>query len=302
MVGSDAQSRGWVRHNCSMQMHRSLKIALSENEAVKTLAKSALATCLLMSASGLSARANSPVIDGVGCGTGCYSTYQQIGPVSRTRYGYPRVPVAIKTTGGRDPGTSVTKKWIIADCQGKRVGLYGSDSDGADAFWAQAYTESGSPNNCHSACGRAYDQWRLLCRAAGELQVLSSESFRWPTKGVFTSGYGWRRGRMHKGIDIANNEGTPIFAAKDGVVEFADWIKNEGYVVVLTHRDGSKTRYLHCSRLLVTKGQSIRQGVKIALMGDTGTTLQPHLGFEILRPGGVAVDPLRMLPATTKAK
>lgn len=113
--------------------------------------------------------ANSPIIDRVGCGTGCYSIYQQLGPVSRTRYGYPRVAVAIKTTGGRNGETRVTKKWIIADCLGKRVGLYGSDSDGADAFWAQAYTKSGSPNNCHSACGRAYDQWRLLCRAAGEL-------------------------------------------------------------------------------------------------------------------------------------
>ena len=122
-----------------------------------------------MGTSVLPALANSPVIDRVGCGTGCYSSYQQLGPVSRTRYGYPRVPVAITTTGGRNGETSITNKWIIADCQGKRVGLYGSDSDGADAFWAQAYTESGSPNNCHSACGRAYDQWRLLCKAAGEL-------------------------------------------------------------------------------------------------------------------------------------
>ena len=136
--------------------------------ALKNPLKTALSTCLLISASALPSLANSAVIDGVGCGTGCYSSYQQLGPVSRTRYGYPRVPVAIKTTGGRGPDGSIEKKWIVADCSGRRVGLYGSDSDGADAIWANAFTDSGQPNNCHSACGRAYDQWRLLCRAAGD--------------------------------------------------------------------------------------------------------------------------------------
>ena len=125
----------------------------------------------------------------------------------------------------------------------------------------------------------------------------SVQGFIWPTMGVFTSGYGWRNGKMHKGIDISNAIGTPIFASKDGIVSYSNWKRGEGKVIELTHRDGSKTRYLHCSRLLVKKGQSVTQGTRIGLMGNTGTNRQSHLGFEIRRPGGGALDPLRLLPS-----
>ena len=87
----------------------------------------------------------------------------------------------------------------------------------------------------------------------------------WPTKGIFTSGYGWRWGRMHKGIDIANNVGTPIQAAKDGVVVFSGWSSGYGYLVELSHGDGTSTRYAHNGRLIVRKGQVIPQGATISL-------------------------------------
>ena len=135
---------------------------------MKTFAQSALATCLLMSTSGLPALAESVVIEGrSSCGTGCSSSYEQLGPVTRTRYGYPRVPVAVKTTGFErgGGGSKIDKFWIVADCQGKRLGSQARDSDGADAYWSRAYTSPGQPNNY----GRTYEQWRLLCRAAGEL-------------------------------------------------------------------------------------------------------------------------------------
>ena len=68
----------------------------------------------------------------------------------------------------------------------------------------------------------------------------------WPTQGVFTSGYGWRWGRMHRGIDIANSVGTPIVAAQDGRVTFSGWHDGGfGYLVEITHEDGSLTRYAH---------------------------------------------------------
>lgn len=120
--------------------------------------------------------------------------------------------------------------------------------------------------------------------------------FIWPTKGVFTSGYGWRWGRMHKGIDIANNVGTPIFASRDGVVSYAGWSSGYGYLVEIDHGDGSSTRYAHNSRLLVKKGQIVPQGSRISLMGSTGRSTGPHLHFEIRRPGGAALDPMAMLP------
>ena len=120
--------------------------------------------------------------------------------------------------------------------------------------------------------------------------------YQWPTKGVFTSGYGWRWGRMHKGIDIANNTGTSIHAARDGEVTYAGWMGAYGYLVEIAHEDGESTRYAHNSRLMVRKGQQVRQGTRIALMGSTGRSTGPHLHFEIRRRGGGASNPLAVLP------
>ena len=139
--------------------------------------------------------------------------------------------------------------------------------------------------------------WPDLPGFTGSEAFDPSQSFIWPTKGVFTSGYGWRWGRIHKGIDIANNVGTPIFAAKDGVIAFAGWSSGYGYLVEMSHGDGSTTRYAHSSRLLVKKGQMVPQGTRISLMGSTGRSTGPHLHFEIRRPGGAALDPMAMLPA-----
>ena len=119
----------------------------------------------------------------------------------------------------------------------------------------------------------------------------------WPTKGVFTSGYGWRWGRMHRGIDMANNVGTPIQAARTGTVVFSGWHDGGyGYLVTLQHSDGSRSLYAHNSRLMVSNGQEVRQGAVIALMGSTGRSTGPHLHFEIHPAGAGAVDPLTVLP------
>ncbi|MEX1317052.1 MAG: peptidoglycan DD-metalloendopeptidase family protein [Synechococcaceae cyanobacterium] len=119
----------------------------------------------------------------------------------------------------------------------------------------------------------------------------------WPTSGVFTSGYGWRWGRMHRGIDLANNVGTPIKAARHGRVVFSGWHDGGyGYLVTLQHPDGSRSLYAHNSRLMVSSGQEVRQGTVIALMGSTGRSTGPHLHFEIHPAGGTAVNPLNFLP------
>ncbi len=126
---------------------------------------------------------------------------------------------------------------------------------------------------------------------------MSFNGYIWPTKGVFTSGYGWRWGRMHKGIDIAAPIGTPIVAAADGEVVFSGW-NSGGYgnLVDIRHADGSLTRYAHNSRNLVKRGQKVRQGQLIAEMGSTGRSTGPHLHFEIRRPGKGAINPKAMLP------
>ena len=119
----------------------------------------------------------------------------------------------------------------------------------------------------------------------------------WPSKGVLTSGYGWRWGRMHKGIDIAAPIGTPIVAAADGVVVSAGW-NSGGYgnLVEVRHPDGTVTRYAHNNRILVRQGQEVSQGQQISEMGSTGFSTGPHLHFEVHPGGGAAVNPMAFLP------
>jgi len=140
------------------------------------------------------------------------------------------------------------------------------------------------------------DQPRFRNDGSG-FETSGNSAWIWPTKGVFTSGYGWRWGRMHRGIDVANNVGTPIMAARTGRVVFSGWHDGGyGYLVTLEHADGSRSLYAHNSRLLVGTGQEIRQGTVIALMGSTGRSTGPHLHFEIHAPGTGAANPLGFLP------
>ncbi|MEG3834821.1 MULTISPECIES: peptidoglycan DD-metalloendopeptidase family protein [unclassified Microcoleus] len=125
----------------------------------------------------------------------------------------------------------------------------------------------------------------------------SASRFIWPSKGVLTSGYGWRWGRMHRGIDIAGPIGTPIVAASDGVVTYAQWNDGGyGYLVEITHPDGTETIYAHNSRILVQKGQRVAQGEQISEMGSTGFSTGPHLHFEIHPAGQGAINPMALLP------
>lgn len=121
--------------------------------------------------------------------------------------------------------------------------------------------------------------------------------YTWPAKGVLTSGYGRRWGRMHRGIDIAGPTGTPIVAAASGEIISAGW-NSGGYgnLVDIRHPDGSMTRYAHNSKLLVRKGQWVDQGQQIALMGSTGYSTGPHLHFEVHPGGRGAANPMAYLP------
>ncbi|MDB9317896.1 peptidoglycan DD-metalloendopeptidase family protein [Nodularia spumigena] len=124
-----------------------------------------------------------------------------------------------------------------------------------------------------------------------------STSYIWPAKGVLTSGYGRRWGRMHRGIDIANATGTPIFAVADGVVAKSGWNRGGyGILVEIRHEDGTMTRYAHNSRTLVRAGQQVTQGQQIANMGSTGFSTGPHTHFEIHPAGKGATDPIAFLP------
>ncbi len=134
--------------------------------------------------------------------------------------------------------------------------------------------------------------------APGELPPPSVGKIRvsWPLKGRFTSGFGMRGNRMHKGIDLAAPTGTPVRAAAPGKVVYSgSGMRGYGKVVVLKHEKEFSTVYAHNSVLLVKRGQTVKKGQVIARVGSTGWATGPHLHFEVRRRG-VAEDPLGHLP------
>ena len=106
-----------------------------------------------------------------------------------------------------------------------------------------------------------------------------------PTRGAST---------YHKGVDWAVARGTAIYASSGGVVTKAGWGSGYGYVVYIKHPGGAETRYAHLNKVLVSAGQSVKQGQKIALSGNTGRSTGPHLHFELYMNGS-AVNPLKYL-------
>jgi murein DD-endopeptidase MepM/ murein hydrolase activator NlpD len=121
----------------------------------------------------------------------------------------------------------------------------------------------------------------------------SSSGFIWPVNGVVTSGFGWRWGRMHEGIDIVAPTGTSIRAAAAGTVIYAGYMGGYGNIVIIDHGDGLSTAYAHQSAIYVGSG-SVSQGTVIGAVGSTGNSTGPHLHFEV-RVNGSAVDPMGYL-------
>jgi murein DD-endopeptidase MepM/ murein hydrolase activator NlpD len=122
----------------------------------------------------------------------------------------------------------------------------------------------------------------------------SAAGFIWPVHGVLTSGFGWRWGRMHEGIDLAVGVGTPVVAAVAGTVIVAGWLGGYGNLVVIDHGNGVSTAYGHNTSVTVGVGQSVAQGQLIAYSGNTGHSTGPHVHFEV-RINGAPVDPLGYL-------
>ncbi|MBU1487772.1 peptidoglycan DD-metalloendopeptidase family protein, partial [bacterium] len=121
--------------------------------------------------------------------------------------------------------------------------------------------------------------------------VVECPDFIWPVEGEIVSKFGPRGRSFHKGIDIGNPYGTPIYAVASGVVAVSRSMRGYGNVVILTHTHNFDTVYAHNSVNLVKKGQQVKKGQIIARIGLTGRTTGPHVHFEI-REKGLAKDPL----------
>jgi murein DD-endopeptidase MepM/ murein hydrolase activator NlpD len=124
---------------------------------------------------------------------------------------------------------------------------------------------------------------------------LARPQFVFPAKGVWTSGFGYRWGVLHAGIDIANAIGTPILAAADGVVTDAGPTAGFGAWVKIRHSDGTVTLYGHVNTWLVSVGERVMAGDQIATIGNRGNSTGPHLHFSVLRNGTDYVDPVPWL-------
>ena len=119
----------------------------------------------------------------------------------------------------------------------------------------------------------------------------------WPLARLdISSPFGYRRGRVHAGIDLRAPRGTPIRAAAAGRVKFSGYNRGYGQMIVIDHGAGLETAYAHNQRNMVQKGQRVQQGMTIATVGNTGNATGYHVHFEIRRYGR-ALDPARQLQA-----
>ncbi|MGH3520552.1 MAG: M23 family metallopeptidase [Haloechinothrix sp.] len=131
--------------------------------------------------------------------------------------------------------------------------------------------------------------------AAEKAAKAAAKKFVKPAEGRFTSGFGARWGTSHNGIDIANSIGTPIVSVAKGKVIEAGPASGFGLWVRVEHEDGTVTVYGHMNEILVSPGQQVKAGEKIATIGNRGQSTGPHLHFEVWQGGSNKVDPLSWL-------
>jgi murein DD-endopeptidase MepM/ murein hydrolase activator NlpD len=145
---------------------------------------------------------------------------------------------------------------------------------------------------------------RKAAAAAKAAAAKKARSWIRPMRGDLTSGFGYRWGTSHEGVDIANGGGTPVYAAASGVVAEARCtspscshpggmgMSGYGNKVDITHAGGIMTRYGHLRSFVVRTGQRVTAGQLIGYEGATGNVTGPHLHLEVHR-GAQAVDPIR---------
>lgn len=129
-----------------------------------------------------------------------------------------------------------------------------------------------------------------------QINLLASTPAIRPSRGWETSGFGYRKSpftglrEFHKGLDIANRQGTPVIATADGIVSYTGYKGLLGKTLVIDHGHGMMTRYGHAHEILVETGDVVKRGDKIATIGSTGRSTGPHLHYEVLL-NGIRVNP-----------
>lgn len=149
------------------------------------------------------------------------------------------------------------------------------------------------PDGVQPAAQPTYVSQKAYIVQAPQFTNVSGDGFHWPVQGIITQGFSW----YHNGLDIAGPVGTPIYAAKAGIVVESNCNYDGGYAchVLLSHAGGWGTMYAHMvDQPVVGVGQSVSAGQLIGYRGSTGRSTGPHTHFEIRSPNG-NVNPLQFL-------
>ncbi len=170
-----------------------------------------------------------------------------------------------------------------------KTNLISSTLQKLEGLERQLYVQSKSYDELESL----YKNKSLLLEAIPAIQPVANEKLK-----RIASGFGrridpiYKTPKMHAGLDFTAPIGTEIYATGNGVVEYSG-SEADGYgnKVIINHGYGYQTLYAHCSRILVRKGQKVKRGQKIALVGSTGKSTGPHLHYEVIRKG-VKIDPV----------
>ncbi|RJQ65918.1 MAG: M23 family metallopeptidase [Desulfobacteraceae bacterium] len=140
----------------------------------------------------------------------------------------------------------------------------------------------------------------LLAQLEEKRSVMACTPSIWPAEGLVTSSFDYRKSpftgkrEFHKGIDVANRDGTPIAATADGIVSYVGHNGSLGQLLVIDHGYGIITRYAHLQKILKKRGERVQKGDAIALMGNTGRSTGPHLHYEV-RVNGLPVNPQKYI-------
>lgn len=167
-----------------------------------------------------------------------------------------------------------------------------------DRLMREMHDHVGQVGNASSVQAKSFDT--LLKSLKSKRNLLASTPSLSPAKGWISSRFGYRvspftgRREFHRGLDIAAREGTPIIAPANGVVTFAGKKGLMGKMMSIDHGYGMLTRYGHLKKMLKKKGERIKRGDVVALMGNTGRSTGPHVHYEV-RLNGVPVNPMKYI-------
>lgn len=169
------------------------------------------------------------------------------------------------------------------------------------ALQGRAEAQRRAARAARAAVRKAEDQAKAQATARAKAKVEAEKRAKTWVRPInswnVTSGFGWRWGKRHDGIDLSAPTGTPLYAMSSGRVIKAGWEDSFGNKVEIQYWDGSISWYAHMSRIDVQAGQTVVAGREVGLVGNTGHSFGSHLHLEFQRTttSDTPIDPVPWL-------